>query len=158
MNKLSKGERMVLWTGVALFVLSWIPLWAKAEASAFGFSVSESANAFQGFGFFPVELGLILAYVALALVIARVAGAKMSLPGATYAGLCGAATVLLILGILIGPDDGGAGAVGVEVSRGLMLFVGTVVAAAMAWGGYQHMNEGAAAPTTPPVPQAPQAP
>ena len=152
MNKLSSGERMVFWSSLALLICSFIPMWMKIEASAFGVSFNERGNAWQGFGFFPVELALYLTIIALGLTIAKMAGAKVSLPPATYLGLCGAAFVLLVLGIVTGPEGGELGGAGIEVSRGIFLFVGAVIGAAMAYGGYQHMNDtGVTEPVAPPA-------
>lgn len=157
MGNLSKGERMVLWGGVALLVCSFIPMWMSVDAEAFGVSVSENGNAFQGYGFFPVELGLLCAFAATGIAIAHAAGvawrnAQVSL------GLCAAALVLLVIGIIMGPEGAGveiAGA-GFDVSRGFMLFVGTALAAVMAWGAWQDQQAApAAAPMTPSAPMPP---
>lgn len=156
MSKLSKGERLILWAGVALLVVSFIPMWASVSAEAFGVGISEDANAFEGYTFFPLELGLLLAYAALALVIVKMVGP--SIGGAqVLLGLCGAAFVLLVIGIFTGPEGSGAAVagIGIDVDRGFMLYVGVVLAAVMAWGAWQDMQSPAAA--TPPTPAAPPA-
>lgn len=154
MSKLSKGERLILWAGVALLVVSFIPMWASVSAEAFGVGISEDANAFEGFAFFPVELGLLLAYAALALVIVKMVGTTIGSAQVLF-GLSGAAFVLLVIGIFTGPEGGGIEGFGISVDRGLMLCVGVVLAAVMAWGAWQERQSPAA--STPPPAAAPPA-
>jgi hypothetical protein len=165
MRKLSAGERIVMFASAALVVLSFVPLWASISIEGTrGFEgVSENGHAWNAYGFL-VKLGIILAAVALGLTIARMAGAAFTFPPFTYAALGAAATVLLVIGVLTGPEDGGLGAlgaaaVGVDISRGILLYVGVALAAAIAVGGYMHMQgegattsvRGAATPPPPPA-------
>jgi hypothetical protein len=169
-KNLSAGERVVMFASAALVVLSFIPLWASYSFEVEGVgnfpgaSDSQSFNAWSGAYGFLMKLGIVLAIVALGLTIARMAGASITLPPITYVGLGLGATVLLLIGVISGPEDGGIGgiaaaAVGFDVSRGILLFVGVVLAAAIAVGGYMHMQgEGATAgyagTATPPPPPA----
>jgi hypothetical protein len=164
MDKLTRGERIVMICSAALVVLSFVPLWASIEVEAgLGFEgVSENGNAWDAYGFI-VKLGIILAVVALGISIARLVGASFTLPPLTYVGLGAASFVLLLIGVLTGPEDAGLGAfaeaAGIDISRGLLLFVGVVLAAGIAFGGYLHMQaEGSTTayggPVTPPPPPA----
>jgi hypothetical protein len=164
LDKVSKGERIVLFCSAALVVLSFIPLWAsiKVEGGVGFQDISENGNAWDAYGFL-VKLGIILAIVALGLVVARMAGTSLSLPSLTYVGLGAVATLLLLLGVVTGPEDGGLGAfgdlAGIEINRGLLLYVGVVLAAGIAVGGYLHMQEEGGTATyrgtaTPPAPPA----
>lgn len=165
MKNLSAGERIVMFASAALVILSFVPLWASISVEGtLGFEgISENGNAWDAYGFL-VKLGIILAIVALGLTIANMTGKSVSTPPFTYAALGAAATVLLVIGVLTGPEDGGLGAlgaaaVGVDISRGILLFVGAVLAAAIAVGGYMHMQgegattgyRGAATPPPPPA-------
>jgi hypothetical protein len=170
MKKLSAGERIVLFASAALVVLSFVPLWASYSFEVEGLggipgaSDSQSFSAWSGAYGFLGKLGIILAVVALGLVIARMVGPSFTFPAVTYVGLGAGSTVLLLIGVLTGPEDGGIGglaaaAVGFDVSRGILLFVGVVLAAAIAVGGYMHMQaegattsvRGAATPPPPPA-------
>jgi hypothetical protein len=175
MDKLSRGERIVLIASAILVVTSIFPLWASYGASVRGGGVNqESSESFtvwsDAYNFVP-KLAILLGLVALGLAIARMVGAKLDLPasmGLIYVGLGGVATLLLLLTVLFGPrefglDDSGFEAFGVEasfdVSRGILLFVGLVLAAAIAVGGYLHMQEesGPATATGPAIPPPPPA-
>jgi len=161
-NRLSTGEKIVLGASGLLVVLSFIPLWASYSFAGF----SESYGAWSGaFGFF-VKLALILAILALVVTGLRAAGTQLpDLPvglGLLYVGLGGLSTLGLLIGVLTGPNDGGVGeavaaAAGLDISRGILLFLGLILAAAIAYGGYMHMqSEGSGStlgdPATPPPP------
>jgi hypothetical protein len=161
-NRLSSGEKIVLGASALLVVLSFVPLWATYS---FAGLASESFGAWSGaFGFF-VKLALILAILALVVTGLRAAGTQLpELPvslGLLYVGLGGLATLGLLIGVLTGPNDGGlsalAAAAGLDISRGILLFVGVILAAAIAYGGYMHMqSEGTTSalgdPSSPPPP------
>ena len=165
-NKWTKGERIVLIAAVALVVLSIIPLWASYSFEGGGLvgDQSESFSAWSGAYNFLVKLGIILAIAAIAIAVARAAGASFEVPSITYLALGGAATLLLLFGVLTGPEDGGISSIaadlaGFDVSRGILLYVGVALAAAMAVGGFMHMQEVGTSTTyssqaTPPPPPA----
>ena len=166
LNRLTNGEKLVLYCSGALVVLSFVPLWASYSFEPIGglegIDTSQSFNAWSGAYNFLVKLAILCALVAVGLVIGKAAGASLSLPPATYLGLGGAATLFLLIGILTGPEDGGIGAfgelVGLDVSRGILLFVGLILAAGAAYGGYQHMQGLPGSTTTIGGRQAPPAP
>jgi len=160
-NRLTQGEKIVLGSSALLVVLSFIPLWATYS---FVGLASESFSAWSGaFGFF-VKLAIILAIVALVVTVLRATGTQLpELPvglGLLYVGLGGLALLGLLIGVLAGPADGGlalAAAAGLDISRGILLFVGVILAAAMAFGGYTHMqtedtSPAVGGPSTPPPP------
>lgn len=175
MEKLSRGERIVLFASALLVVTSILPLWASYEATVRGGGIDQSSSESftvwsDAYNFVP-KLAILLALMALGLVIAKIVGANIKLPAATgviYAAVGGVATLLLLVTVLFGPrefglEESGFEAFGVEasfdVSRGLFLFLGLVLAAAIAVGGYLHMQEeGETATTTgPAVPPPPPA-
>lgn len=167
LNRLSRGERIVGISGVILAILSFIGPWAKyefaGESQTYSLWGSETGLG-SVYGFLP-KLGVILALVAVVLVLLRAAGVALNLPigwGLAYVGLGALATLLLLIGLLTGPEEGGiagqlAQDAGLEISRGLFLFIGIVLAAVMTYGGYLHMQaEGTATgPTTGPTPPPP---
>jgi hypothetical protein len=168
MNKISRGERIVLIASAILVVTSILPLWASYGATVKGGGVDQSSSESltvwsDAYNFVP-KLAILLGLIALGFVIARAVGASINLPagvGLIYVGLGGVATLLLLLTVLFGPrelgfESSGFKAFGVEasfdVSRGILLFVGLVLAAAIAVGGYLHLqDEGTVAPTTGPA-------
>jgi hypothetical protein len=152
-DKISKGERMVLISGAALFILSFIKPWAKLDLGGAGQllgGISASFSAWD-YGFFPLKLALILSLIGVGLVIAKLAGASPNVPPTTHAALGGLTLVLILLQVLIGPPD--AGIVDV-VDRGIMLFIALIPAAAQAYGGYLVLQEAGEAgmKATPPPP------
>lgn len=143
MDRLSLGEKVLGGSALALFLLSFVNQWIKVEADSEFFSGSAKGNAWDGYGF-PLKLGLVLALVAAGLVIARAANANLSIPWSNaYRGLAIATLVLVALTLLIGPDEGGDIS-GLEISRGIALFIGTLLAAAMAAGAWMHSESPAA--------------
>ena len=163
----------MLFASAILVLTSLLPLWASYGASVRGGGIdqeqSESLTVWSNAYNFVPKLAILLALVALGLVIARIAGARLNLPasmGLIYVGVGGVATLLLLLTVLFGPrefglEDSGFEAFGIEasfdVSRGLLLFLGLLLAAAIAVGGYLHMQEesGPAAATGPAMPPPP---
>jgi hypothetical protein len=155
-NRLSRGERIVMIASGALLICSFIPLWASysVSASAQGFEASES-DSYSAWGpaynFVP-KLAIILAILALAVTVVRMADVQLpDLPvslGLVYVGLSGLATLLLLLTVLFGPYEASEADlslfgtdVSYDTSRGLLLFVGLLLAAGATYGGYLHMQE-----------------
>lgn len=122
---------------MALFIFSFVPRWTVIEREALGVSVTESGNAFQGFGFFPLELGLLFALLATASALLHVFEWRNT-TRPTRA-LCVVSFVLVLLGVVLGPEiDLSFVAVGTtEGRRGVMSFVAIVLAALMVWGAWQ---------------------
>lgn len=149
LDRLSLGEKILGVSGLALFLLSFINQWVKVEADNEFVSATVKGNAWDGYGFL-LKLALFLAIVAAGLVAARAANANLNLPWSNvYKGLAFATLGLVLLTLIIGPDEGGsvAGDFGIEISRGIALFVGTALAAAMAAGAFMHSEApGTAAP------------
>jgi hypothetical protein len=170
LKKLTKGESLLGISALILVVLSFLPLWGKYEINL-GEELQDLPGAFEdtdrfsvwskaevegfstgiGYGFIA-KLAIILALLALIFVILRAAGVTMKLPvpsGQIYVGLAGLSLLLLLITLLTGPEGSGAEAFGVEieVSRGLLLFIGLVLGAAMAFGAWMHMQEEGSAPT-----------
>ncbi|HJR45787.1 MAG TPA: hypothetical protein VJ927_09300 [Actinomycetota bacterium] len=150
MDRLTMGEKIVGAASALLVILSFLPLWAKFEASVEGFEAFNANERFGGWSEatpFWTKLAFILALVALVLVIVRAVGTDLNLPfpaGLTYVGLGGLATLLLLITLLTGPagDQGteSFGGASFEYSRGLGMLIGWIIAAGIAVGGYMHMQ------------------
>ena len=157
-NRLTRGEQIFGASAVLLFILSLVPLWAKYETPEIRGvfeSISQRESAWSGAFNFLTKLALILTIVGVVLVMAKAAGALggVNLPaplGLIYVGLGGLTFLLLLLTLLVGPQEEFAGAnlteAGVEVSRGPLLFVGLIVSAVMAAGAYLHMQAEGSSP------------
>jgi uncharacterized membrane protein YgdD (TMEM256/DUF423 family) len=151
LDRLSLGEKVLGVSALALFLLSFLKQWVKVEAEGAGASFTAKGSAWDGYGF-PLKLGLLLAILAAILVVARAANANLNIPWSNvYRGLAFATLVLVALTLLIGPDESGAFSSdfgSIEISRGIALFAGTVLAAAMAAGAWMHSEAPAAGATT----------
>lgn len=175
LNRLSLGEKLLGVCALVLFVLSFIGFWAKVEVSgagdlgALGVDATQRFNAWSGYG--PlVDIGLIVALIAAVLVGVRAAGANFNMPlpwGTTYLVLSGITLLAMVLALLIGPAEEGGGTffgISVEISRGIGLFIGTLLALGMAAGAWlANQAESSAAPasampTTPTTPTTPSGP
>jgi hypothetical protein len=172
LNRLSRGEQILGISAALLFLLSFFPLWAKYEVSGDAFGVDASASerfsAWSAAFNFLMKLGLIFALIVLVLVIAKSFGSldnvQMPVPlGLVYLGLAGLTFLLMLLFVLIGPEESEAGVnfgdLGFEVSRGPLLFVGVVLGAAMAFGAFMHFQgESGRTTTTGPATRGPGTP
>ena len=150
------GEKILGGSALLLLVTSFISLWSKyetPEVEGFVESVSTRGNAWSAAFGFLMKLGLFLTIAALAIVIARAAGAldRVNMPaplGLIYLGVAGVAALLIILNAIIGPDEtAGVSGFGVnledagyEVSRGPLLYLGALLALAMAAGAFMHFS------------------
>ena len=161
LNRLTKGEKLAGIAALVLFILSFVPMWASfgtetdiPEAEIFGnIETKTDYNAWSGYGF-TMTIAMILCLVIVALVIARAAGAldRVNLPAPLGVVLAGAgALVLLIMlfSLLTGPsgqNEVDFGGVKYVAERGLLLYVGILLAAATALGGFLHMKEEGSTP------------
>ena len=145
MDRLSKGEQIMGVSFLVLLILSFLKLWAKIEidTGGLGFDGSQKFSAWDAYGII-IKLGFLTALLALVLVGMRAGGVNMpNLPmplGTIYLILAGITAVTVLLTLAVGPDEGagGFGLVGIEISRGIGLFIGTALALAGAFGAYLH--------------------
>ena len=161
LDKLTKGERLAGIAAIVLFLASFIPMWASRGYEVDetiglpeGYEQKTSLNAWGGYGF-TMSLALLLALIVAAVVIAKAAGAldTVSMPvplGLVYAGAGGLITLIMLFSLLTGPEgineaDVGFGATYVN-DRGILLFLGLALAAAVAVGGFLHMKEEGSTP------------
>ena len=151
LDRLSTGEKIVAGSGILIFILSFIPPWAKVSF----LGESTSFNAWDGYGFL-IKLGILLALVAAILAIVKAFGTNLSLPmsaGTSYLVLAAINAVCLLLGVIIGPAGDDVIPSGIDVSRGLFLFVAFALALVQTYGAWMHRGTepaGATTTTTPP--------
>jgi hypothetical protein len=149
-KRLTRGEQILGVAALLLFLSSFLAMWASVD---FGVDVpgfSTDLNAWDAYNFFPLKLGLIIALVAVVWVALRAANVNMNLPwpaGLVALILGGATLLLVLLSLLTGPV--------LNIDRGILLYVGIVLAAAMAYGGYLAWQADQAGPTTYGGPAAP---
>ena len=165
-SKLSLGDQIAAASGIALLVVMFLP-WYGASVStdvAGGFSVSDSANAWEVFSSIDILLFLV-AVVAIGVAVARATGSLPDdVPGALILLVAGALGVLLVLYRIIdvpGPDVSGFGGVNVDFGRKIGIFLGLIATAGIAYGGWRANEESAVSSTpasTPPPPPAPEPP
>ncbi len=141
LDRLSLGEKLLGVSGLALFILSFLKLWAKVEVESDFIDATERFTAWDGYG--PlVDLAIVLALVGAGLVVARAANANLTIPWTNvYRAIGAIVAVLLLLALLVGPDESGAvttEAGSIEISRGIGLFVGALLALGMALGAWLH--------------------
>jgi hypothetical protein len=144
MNRLSKGEQLMLGCSGVLLITSFLDLWSKYEFSGGGIVQGTTArgNAWNSYSF----AGKLMVLAVLATVV--VLGIKafqesFELPAMAHVGLGGATFAFLLLMLVMGPEDGGLGGVatelaGLEISRGLFLFVGLLLGAGVLGGALMH--------------------
>lgn len=142
---------MFLGGSALLFLLSWLDFWSKYEVPG----LTVRGNAWESFG----GLGKFMVVLALAGIVIAVLRAldTVEIPPVAFAAVGGATLLLLLIMLLTGPEGSGTtGFGGIEVSRGIFLFLGILIGAAMAYGGYLIMQAGeATTPASPPPPAPP---
>lgn len=141
----ARGHLVVVVGGVALLLTSFVPLWATYRVPGLGLVAPETShqNAWTAYGL-TMQLGLAVALVASLLAgVAAITGSTERTP--VVLGLCATAFALLIWQVVRGPqgssDPGGYG-----IDRGVLLFTGTALAAAMTYGSYFAWKETGRAP------------
>jgi hypothetical protein len=163
-SKLSQGELIAGVSGLALFVVLFLP-WYGVDVNVGGFSASESASAWEAFDMTDIVLFLV-AGVAVGAAALRLADATPEgIPVAAIVAGAGALAVLLVLYRLIelpGPDIPDAAGAGIDFGRRFGIFLGLVAAGGVAYGGYRQLSDAPqqaqAAPPAPPAASDPPAP
>lgn len=144
LDKLSLGEKLLAASGLLLFLLSFLDFWIKAEAGDF----TVRGNAWDGYGI-ALKIALLCGLAAAALVGARASGANLTLPWSNvYRALAGVALALVLLTFVVGPEEAGFG---VEISRGIALFIGLLLAVLMAAGAFMHAEAPGTTTASPPT-------
>jgi len=136
-NRLSQGEKIAAGSAILLFIVmffSWFGAPDVAEEVLGAAGVDTSANAWQSFDFIDLIL-LLTIIVAAGAAALKASGNTVNLPApaSTATALLGALSTLLVLYRLIDPPS--------DASRKFGAFLGLVLAAAIAYGGWRAMEE-----------------
>ena len=119
-----------------------MPFWAGINYPT-GTLPDENVAAWGGYPYF-VKLGLLLALLDAIFVIVKGLGLDLILPAApalVYLVLAGADAAFLLAYAVLGPPLGGQAAarvIGLHATRGILLFVGLVLALFQTYGGWLH--------------------
>ena len=135
-SRLSFGEKVAGGSGLALLIFMFVPWYA--EDTGLG---PESLSAWSAFAFIDLLLFLVAA-VAIAMAIARAAGAMPgdlpASPGTIVAAAGALATLLVLYRILELPSPDIADA---DIGRKVGVYLGLIAAVGIAFGGFTAMNE-----------------
>ena len=168
-SKLSLGEQIAAVSGIVLLIVLFLPWYGvDVSAGAANISASDSASAWEAFGFVDILL-FVIALVAIGVPAARMTDSlPEDWPGGTIVLAAGGLGVLLVLWRIIDlptPDISSIGPVSVDFSRKIGVFLGLIASAGIAYGGWRAMEESpvgstpaASAPPPPPPAEPPPAP
>jgi hypothetical protein len=135
LTKLTTADKIIIGSGLLLFIAYFLD-WFTAEAGGFTASISGGDVGFL-WATLPMLIGLVMAGVVIASKLFDVKLPELSFPwGLIHLALGGLAALLVILKLLIGEDADGAEALGVDVSRGIGIFLATLAAIGLAAGGF----------------------
>ena len=155
-SRLSQGELIAGISGLALFVILFLP-WYGVDVNVAGFSASETASAWEAFDMTDILLFLV-AVVAVGAAALRLADSMPEgVPVAAIVTGAGALALLLVLFRLIelpGPDIPDVAGAGIDFGRRFGIFLGLIAAGGVAYGGYRSMSD-APQPAQPAPPPAP---
>lgn len=137
LSKLSLGDKIILGSGVLLFVFYFFP-WFTFDLGIYGGTYKQSGSHFLLTGTVPMLLGLVMVGWVVATKLASIELPELPVPaGLLMLGMGGAAAVLVVLRLLIGGDDAGTDA----LSRSFGLFLATLAALGLAGGGFLKFQE-----------------
>lgn len=171
LKNLSTGDKVAGVSSILLLLLSFVKPWASYKISAFGESQSEGASALDGdaFSLLP-KLAVLFALVAVVVFIMRATSGKPDNSSMLYLVLGGLAFVFLLITVIQGPKDitdaiekelgggidlgelGDLAGFSIEATRGILLYIGTLLAAGIAVGGFLSKNESGTAAAPPAAP------
>lgn len=118
--------------GAALLATSFVPLWATYRVPGLGIVAPQTVhqNAWAAYGL-TMQIALVLAAAAGVIALAPATRGR----GTVLLGLCSAVAVLLVWQVVRGPS-GSHDPNGYGIDRGLLVFTGAALAAAMTYGSY----------------------
>lgn len=131
----ARGHLVVVVGGVALIATSFVPLWATYRVPGLGLVAPQTShqNAWTAYG---LTMQAALGLAAVATLLAGIALASRAQEGGgVLLALCGASMLLLVWQVVRGPD-GASNPGGYGIERGLLLFTGAGLAAAMTYGSH----------------------
>jgi hypothetical protein len=165
-SRLNTGEKLAGVAGIALLLIMFIFDWFTVDVGGGFADISVGGNAWETMELIRFVI-LLAAISGIALAIVAANQSQVDLPialSAITAGL-GILALVLIAFRIISPPDGGAGDFGVDIGRGIGVFLGLIAAGGVAAGGWMAMQEegasftdrpsGGTAPPPPPPPAPP---
>jgi heme A synthase len=172
-NRISQGEMIAAIAALLLLIVMFIFTWFSLDLGDTGnllTGVDTGVNAWQAFGFIDIVLFVtILVAVGGALIAANATSVNTPVAVSAITAGLGILSFLLILYRIIDPPGSGdiPDAAGIGISRGIGVWLGLILAAAIAYGGWRAMEDegisiadqadrfrggGGAAPPPPPPP------
>ena len=156
LNKLTLSDKIIAGSGIVLFIAYFLT-WFTVDAGIFSADVSggDVTNAFL-FATIPMLIGLVMAGVVIASKLFDVKLPELPVPwGTAMFGAGALAALLVVMKLLLGEDDEGID--GIEINRGLGLFLATLAALGLAAGGFLKFSgkDGDAGSPPPPPGAAP---
>jgi hypothetical protein len=148
LNKLSTGDKVIGVSGILLFIFSFFK-WLGVKVTVSGHTVASDS---KGAWTFTLTLIAVLIGIAMvAIVVLKLFDVTLpSLGGATWgqvllvAGIV--ALVFVVIKLIAGPNIGDtAGIAGVDKTRKIGIFLGTIASAGLAYGGFLKFKEEQAA-------------
>jgi hypothetical protein len=172
LKRLSRGEQLLSIAAILLFLSSFVGPWGNVEVStsAEGADIPpalqeqfetrqdlRSFNLWDRYGVIP-RLGALISLVLVALIVVKAAGGLdgVNLPaplGLVYLAGGGIVFLTMLVAFVFGPEgsneisfvrDGSEFTI--EQQRGVLLYLGILLSAAMAAGGFLHMQEEGSTP------------
>ena len=125
-RRLSPAEKTIAVTGPILFASSFVRGWATFDGLGVSF------NMWGAFGI-PQRLGIAALLFSAVLALSRAASKDIVPTPGAYLKLSAAGTVLLVLGILLGPGTG--------FGRGMLLYAATGMALGQTYAGVVYLQE-----------------
>jgi hypothetical protein len=144
LSRLRRGERIAAAGGVLLFILMFFDWYdVSANLGVAGLSASVGWSAWDAFDF--IDLLLLLTVVcAIGLAVLQAMQQAPALPvtaSVVTTAVAALSTLLVLFRIVDTPSGGIPDGAGVDVSPTFWAFVGLVVTAGIAYGGYLAMRE-----------------
>ena len=150
-SRLNQGEKLAGIAGIALLLIMFIFDWFTVDVGGGFADISVGGNAWETMELIRFIL-LLAAFAGIALAVVAASQSDVDLPialSAITAGL-GILALVLIAFRIISPPDGGADEFGVDIGRGIGVFLGLIAAGGVAAGGWMAMQEEGASFTEPP--------
>ena len=135
-SKFKTSDWLMVGGGGAMFIAGFLP-WVTISAGAF----SSSGNAFEFFftGTLPWLMIVAIAVIAALLVLEKLPAGSTPWP-MILLGIAAFATLLVLIRLIFNPLDGTGGAFGVDVGRGIGMFLGVIAAIAATVGAVQNFQ------------------
>ena len=147
-SRLGRGEMIAAGSAIVLLLVMFIFSWFSVDfGDGLGIGavgVDTTANAWQAFGFIDIILFVtILVAVGLAAMKANSQSANLPVAGSALVAGLGILSALCLLFRIISPPGSGDIPDGVDIGigRGIGVFLGLLLAAGIAYGGYLAMQE-----------------